>query len=147
MEWAPCPVDRVLRDGDEVKLGGTTLVARLTPGHTKGCTTWTLTAEEGGKKYRVVIVGSVNVNPGFRLVHNARYPEIAADFARTFQVLASLPCDIFLGSHGVYYGMKAKYERSLKEGVRAFVDPEAYRRFIEAGRKAYLAELAKQRGE
>ena len=145
MHWTPCPVDRVLHDGEKVTLGSTTLVAHLTPGHTKGCTTWTLTAEEGGKPYRVVIVGSVNVNPGFRLVNNAKYPQIAEDFARTFRVLESLPCDVFLGSHGVYYGMQAKYERSLKEGARAFVDPEGYRKFLIEGKAAYQVELFKQR--
>lgn len=144
MRWAPCPVDRVLRDGDAVTLGSTTLVAHLTPGHTKGCTTWTTTVSDGARAYHVVIVGSVNVNPGFRLVENAKYPRIADDFARNFQVLESLPCDIFLGSHGAYYGMKEKYPRSLHEGAHAFVDPEGYRRFIAAGKAAYLRELDRQ---
>ena len=115
--WKPCPVDRVLEDGDEVKLGGVTLVARLTPGHTRGCTTWTWRVADGGKDYDVVVIGSPNVNPGYRLVDNADYPEIADDFARTFQVLKSLPCDVFLGAHGGYYGMVAKYERA-SEGPR-----------------------------
>src|SRR4051794_1720283 len=78
--WGPCPVDRVLEDGEEVKLGGVTLVARLTPGHTRGCTTWTWRAADGGKEYDVVVIGSPNVNPGYRLVGNADYPEIADDF-------------------------------------------------------------------
>src|SRR5262249_12285357 len=95
-------VDRVLHDGDKVTLGGTTLVAHLTPGHTKGCTTWTMTVEEGGKRYNVVIVGSPNVNPGYKLAGNAAYPKIADDYERGFRVLASLPCDIFLGAHGAY---------------------------------------------
>lgn len=145
MQWAPCRIDRVLHDGQEVTLGSTTLVAHLTPGHTKGCTTWTLTAQDGGKPYRVVIVGGTGVNPGFRLVNNARYPQIAEDYARTFQVLESLPCDVFLGSHGVYYGMKEKYPRSLKEGAQAFVDPEGYRRFVADTKAAYLKELETQR--
>jgi metallo-beta-lactamase class B len=144
IRWTPCAVDRVLRDGETVTLGPATLVARHTPGHTKGCTTWTLSAEEGGRRYHVVIVGSVNVNPGFRLVNNAKYPRIAEDFAHTFQVLESLPCDIFLGSHGSYYRMKEKYPRSLQEGAQAFVDPEGYRRFVAAGKAAYLQELEKQ---
>jgi metallo-beta-lactamase class B len=146
MRWAPCPVDRVLQDGDQVTLGSTTLVARLTPGHTRGCTTWLLTAVEDGKPFHVVIVGSVHVNSEFRLVNNAKYPRIAEDFARTFQVLESLPCDVFLGSHGGAYGMQAKYQRSLKEGYRAFVDPQGYRAYLAAGKAAYLKELEKQRG-
>src|SRR4051812_45807309 len=94
--WAPCKVDRVLNDRDEVRLGGVTLVARLTPGHTRGCTTWTWKAEEGGKTYDVVVLGSPNVNPGYELVDNKDYPEIADDFARTFDLLKNLPCDVFL---------------------------------------------------
>src|SRR5436853_3070518 len=100
--WDPCKVDRVLKDRDEVQLGGVTLVARLTPGHTRGCTTWTWHVEEGGKKYDVVVLGSPNVNPGYELVDNKDYPEIADDFARTFDLLKNLPCDVFLGAHGAY---------------------------------------------
>lgn len=147
MQWAPCPVDRVLHDREEVTLGSTTLVAHLTPGHTKGCTTWTLSAQDGGKAYRVVIVGGTGVNPGYQLVNNARYSKIAEDYARTFQVLESLPCDIFLGSHASYYRMKEKYTRSLQEGVPAFVDPEGYRRFVASGKAAYLKELEIQRSK
>ena len=95
--WKPCKVDRVLEDGDLVKLGGVTLVAHRTPGHTAGCTTWAWRAESGGKTYDVVVIGSPNVNPGFRLVDNKEYPEIADDFGKTFEVLKGLPCDVFLG--------------------------------------------------
>src|SRR5205085_8601673 len=98
--YPPTKVDRVLHDGDEVKLGDTVLVAHLTPGHTRGCTTWSLKAHEAGKAYDVVIVGSPNVNAGYKLVNNARYPEIARDYERGFRVLKSLPCDVFLGAHG-----------------------------------------------
>src|SRR6185503_14260294 len=101
-------IDRVLHDGDEVRLGDATLVAHLTPGHTKGCTTWTLKVLEGGKSYDVVIVGSPNVNPGFKLVNNAAYPQIASDYEKMFRVLKALPCDIFLGAHGSYFGMERK---------------------------------------
>src|SRR5215470_3654950 len=97
--YKPVKVDRVLHDGDEVKLGDTVLVAHLTPGHTKGTTTWTMKAKENGKSYDVVIVGSPNVNPGYKLVANALYPQIAEDYERTFRVLHSLPCDVFLGAH------------------------------------------------
>ncbi len=99
-------VDRVLHDGDEVKLGGTVLVAHKTPGHTKGCTTWTMKVREGGKTYNVVIVGSPNVNPGYKLVGNAAYPTIAQDYELTFRTLKSLPCDVFLGAHGATSGWR-----------------------------------------
>jgi metallo-beta-lactamase class B len=144
--WKECPVSRVLRDGEEVKLGGTTLVAHLTPGHTKGCTTWTMTAREGGRAYQVVIVGGTNVNPGFRLVNNAKYPEIADDYARTFRVLKSLACEVFLGAHGDYYGMAAKYAKLRAGDPLAFVDPEGYRRYVVDREQAFEKELARQRG-
>ena len=78
--YSPAKVDRVLHDGDEVRLGRAALVAHLTPGHTKGCTTWTMKVTEHGKTYNVVIVGSPNVNPGYKLVDNAAYPQIARDY-------------------------------------------------------------------
>jgi metallo-beta-lactamase class B len=144
--WAPCKVDRVLEDGEEVKLGGMTLVARRTPGHTRGCTTWTWRVEDGGKTYDVVIIGSPNVNPGYQLVDNADYPEIADDFARTFKILKAFPCDVFLGAHGGYYGMVEKYERA-KEGAtkNPFVDPDGYRAYVEQKESAFRDMLARQR--
>lgn len=142
--WKPCKVDRVLEDKDEVKLGGVTLVARLTPGHTRGCTTWTWQAEENGKKYNVVVIGSPNVNPGFELVGNKDYPEIAKDFAKTFQVLKSLPCDVFLGAHGGYYGMVERYELLKKAEGNPFVNPNGYRDYVAQKERAYRKTLAEQ---
>lgn len=143
--WAPCPVDRVLEDGDEVKLGGTTLVAHRTPGHTRGCTTWTWKVQDGPKTYNVVVIGSPNVNPGYRVVNNKDYPEIADDFARTFRVLRELPCDVFLGAHGEYYGMIAKHDRAEKDPTtNPFVDPEGYRRYVAQKEQAYRRTLAAQ---
>jgi metallo-beta-lactamase class B len=144
--YAPATVDRVLHDGDEVRLGDAKLVAHLTPGHTKGCTTWTMEVSESGRTYEVVIVGSPNVNPGYRLVNNEQYPQIATDYARGFQTLKSLPAEIFLGAHGNYYDMEAKYAR-MKAGVRdAFVDPSGYRQFVEAKEQDFRAELTRQEG-
>ena len=142
--WKPCEVDRVLKDRDEVKLGGMTLVARLTPGHTRGCTTWTWNVTDGDKTYAVVVIGSPNVNPGYRLVENKDYPEIAQDFAKTFEVLQGLPCDIFLGAHGEYYGMLAKYERLKGAEKNPFIDPEGYRAYVELKAKAFRKTLGEQ---
>lgn len=145
--YQPTKVDRVLHDGDEVRLGGTVLVAHLTPGHTKGTTTWTMKVADGGKTYNVVIIGSPNVNAGYKLVNNALYPQIAADYERMFRVLKSLPCDVFLGAHGNYYDMEAKYAR-MKEGVpNPFIDPEGYKSYAAEKEQAFLAELAKQQKE
>src|SRR5687767_9837358 len=102
-QFTATEVDRVLRDGDEVKLGDVVVTARLTPGHTKGCTTWTMKVKDGSRMRDVVIVGSPNVNPGYNLINSKAYPEMKQDFERTFAVLKSLSCDYFLGAHGSYF--------------------------------------------
>jgi metallo-beta-lactamase class B len=138
-------VDRVLHDGDEVKLGDATLVAHLTPGHTKGCTTWTMKVNARGQSYDAVIVGSPNVNEGYKLAGNESYPGIAQDFEKTFRVLKSLPVDYFLGAHGAYFDMEAKYPR-MKEGAPSpFIDREGYMKYVTERKKAFQAELAKQK--
>lgn len=138
-------VDRILHDGDEVKLGGAVLIAHLTPGHTKGCTTWTMKVKDGGKIRNVVIVGSPNVNPGYKLVGNKLYPGIADDYDRMFRVLRSLSCDFFLGAHGSYFGMEEKYP-NMKDGAQSpFIDPEGYKAWITEREQAFRNELAKQK--
>ena len=142
--FKPVKVDRVLHDGDQVTLGDAVLTARLTPGHTKGCTTWTMKARDGGKVYDVVIVGSPNVNAGYKLVNNALYPRIADDYARMFRVLKSLPCDVFLGAHGNYYGLEEKFARLGKGGANPFIDPDGYKRYVDEREKTFRSELEKQ---
>jgi metallo-beta-lactamase class B len=143
--YKPAKVDRILHDGDQVKLGGTVLVARLTAGHTKGCTTWTMQVNEGGKSYNVVIVCSPNVNPGYQLVGNKAYPHIAEDFEHQFSVLKALPVDFFLGAHGSYFDLDTKYPH-LKEGAASpFIDPDGYKAFVIDREKAFLDEFAKQK--
>ncbi|MFL5638404.1 MAG: subclass B3 metallo-beta-lactamase [Gemmatimonadaceae bacterium] len=145
MLYPPAKVDRVLHDGDEVTFGGTTLVAHLTPGHTKGCTTWTMKVEESGKRYEVVIIGSPNVNEGYKLVNNALYPGIAADYERTFHVLKSLPVDIFLGAHGSYFGLERKYSAMKNRGSSIFVDPAGYKNYVNEREQAFRTELVRQK--
>jgi metallo-beta-lactamase class B len=138
--YSPAKVDRVLHDRDEVRLGDVVLTAHLTPGHTKGCTTWTM--KVSGKN--VVIVGSPNVNYGYKLVNNPQYPRIAEDYERTFELLKSFPCDVFLGAHGVFYDMESKYRRIANEGPNAFIDPRGYAAYVADREKAFRAELRKQ---
>jgi metallo-beta-lactamase class B len=142
-------VDRVLHDGDQVRLGGTVLVAHKTAGHTRGCTTWTLRVRDGGRVLNVVIVGSWNVNDGFRLVDRpgkpASYPGIAADYQRTFTLLKDLPCDVFLGAHGAYFGMLAKLDRAhAGETANVWVDPAGYQAAIAERKQAFETELMRQ---
>jgi metallo-beta-lactamase class B len=142
--YKPAKVDRVLHDGDEVKLGDAVLVARKTPGHTKGCTTWTMKVTDEGKPYDVVIVGSPNVNPGYKLVNNAAYPRIAQDYQQMFRALKSLPCDVFLGAHGNYYNMEEKFARLKQAAKNPFIDPGGYKSYVAERERAFREELRKQ---
>ena len=141
----PHPIDRILHDGEEVTLGGTTLVAHLTPGHTQGCTTWTMRAQENGKSYNVVIVCSVGVNQGRVLVNNKDYPQIADDYVRSFKILRTIPCDVFLGAHGNFYGLAEKYQRLEKGGSNPFIDPAGYTAYLDMQEKAFHARLDEQK--
>ena len=151
MQFPPTRVTRVLQDGDRVELGGTVLTAHRTPGHTRGCTTWTMRAhlpgEPAGELRDVVIVGSWYVLPNYRLVAQGRraasYPGIANGFAHTFQVLHKLPCDVFLGAHGSYFGMLGKLGRMPREGNAVWIDPAGYRRALDEAESSYRAMLAK----
>lgn len=144
MLYPATKVDRVLHDGDEVKLGGTVLTAHLTAGHTRGCTTWSLKVTDGGKTYNIVIVGSPNVNPGYKLVNNTIYPEIARNYVSGFAVLKALPCDVFLGAHGSYYGLEAKFAKLNAGGANPYIDPEGYKSYVAERQQAFEAELKKQ---
>jgi metallo-beta-lactamase class B len=147
--YAPAKVNRVLHDGDEVKLGDAVLVAHKTAGHTRGCTTWTLQVTEAGQLLNAVIVGSWNVNPGWRLVDRpdqpASYPGIADDYRRTFATLKRLPCDIFLGAHGGYFGMLAKLGRiKAGETYKVWIDPQGYQAAVAEREQAFETELKRQ---
>jgi metallo-beta-lactamase class B len=138
------PIDRVLHDGDQVTLGGATLVARLTPGHTRGNTTWTMKAAENGKTYDVVIIGSFGTNPGFRLVNNPTVPGIADEFNRTFTVARALPCDVPLGSHPGMYNLEEKFAKLGKGGPNPFIDPDGYKLEVDIDEAMFRAVLAEQ---
>ncbi len=142
-------VDRRLADGDTVGLGGVTLTANVTAGHTKGCTTWTATFEEAGERLAAVFFCSASVPdpPNYRLADNPRYPQIARDYAASFARLRTLPCDLFLASHGSFFALEAKAAR-LRAGDRhAFVDPAGFRALVERSEKRFRELLAAAEGE
>ena len=156
----PHPSDRILHDGDRVILGGTTLVARLTPGHTKGCTTWTTTVQEDGRPRRVVIVGSMGSNPGFQFVNNKDNPSIADEYKQGFRVLRALKPDVPLASHPAMYDMAAKFARMgrgsasaqsasaqprrREGGPNPFIDPAGYTAELDTVEGLFLPVLAAQ---
>jgi metallo-beta-lactamase class B len=146
--WPAAHVDRILHDGSTVQLGGITLTAHRTAGHTPGCTTWTTQVIEDHKPLNVVIVCSVTALDEYHLIpapnHPASYPGIAQDFAHTFNTLEALPCDIFLSSHGSYFDLLNKFTRMKTEGPAVWIDPTGYKRAIAQSRADFEADLAHQ---
>ena len=147
VKYKEAKVDRVLHDGEQLQLGGTTLVAHRTAGHTKGCTSWTTVVEDGGKKYNAIFLCSDRITPNVPLVNNPRYPNIAADFMKTYKTLRSLPVDVYLGAHGNFFGLFEKAKR-LEQGAspNPFIDPKGFKDEIDSAEKGFLAELKKQGG-
>ncbi len=144
--YAPVKVDRIVADREVVSLGGVELTAHLTPGHTRGATTWTMKLNDGGRAYDVVFFSSATINDGTRLLDNPRYPGIVADLEQTFVRFGSLPCDIFLAPHGGQFAMAEKFARLERgEGLAAFVDPDGWRRLIGDARKTFEDRLALER--
>lgn len=150
--YSPVHVDRVLHDGDTVVLGGVTLTAHKTAGHTRGCTTWTLRShipgDSPGTLRNIVIVGGTGFWSEYHFVatpgHPVSYPGIVPDFQHTFAVLNALPCDVFLGAHGGYFDMLAKLKRYQQDGPRVFIDPTGYKAFVAESQRAFEAAWKKQ---
>lgn len=142
--YVPTHVDRILHDMDIVKLGDTILTAHITPGHTKGDTTWTFDVNDGGRIRKVVIVGGPLLNKGMKMVDNPRYPNISEDYRKTFATLRALPVDIFVGAHGYYFDLPTKYAKWISGDKDAFVDPKGYYKFIDDAEKSFEAALSKQ---
>ena len=139
--FPPVTADVAVKDGDQVKLGGVTVRAIATPGHTMGCTSWAFTIEDGGKPLRVVVIGGTSA-PGYRLVDNSKYPGIVGDYEKTFAKLKAEPAEIFLEGHGFAFALDDR-----RAGRRPFVDPEGYRSRVAEAEKAFRDQLAKQRAE
>ena len=146
--WKPLTPDGTVKDGEEIRLGGVSLKAHLTPGHTRGNTTWTTTVVEGDRKYNIVFVGSMGLNREVPLVGNTKYPSIAEDYAHSFAVLKRLPCDVFFAFHAEHFGLADK-KRRLDEKMtpNPFIDSAGLRAYIEKNERAFLDQLAKERGK
>jgi metallo-beta-lactamase class B len=150
--YTPVHVDRVLHDEDTVNLGGVTLTAHKTAGHTRGCTTWTmrshLPGEPAGALRDIVIVGGTGFWSEYHFAatpgHPVSYPGIVQDFQHTFAVLRALPCDVFLGAHGAYFDMLTKLQRYPQDGPRVFIDPAGYKDFVAHAQKTFEQALTKQ---
>ncbi|MEP7270293.1 MAG: subclass B3 metallo-beta-lactamase [Acidobacteriota bacterium] len=144
--YRPVKIDRILKDGEAVRLGDVVLTAHLTAGHTEGNTTWTTTIEESGRKLNVVFAGSMSINPGVRMVGNPTWPGIAEAYAKSFELLKSLPCDVFLGPHAPFFNMEEKVARhNAKAQSNPFIDPQGYRDYIASWEKRYLEQIREER--
>jgi metallo-beta-lactamase class B len=141
-------VDRRIRDGETVTLGKLTLHAHVTPGHTRGCTTWSFAVTEDHRELQVVDICGLTVLDTTRLRGNAAYPEIVSDYEKTFAALRRIPVDIFIGAHPSYYGgaAKAAQRKAHPDGPNPFIDPEGYQRYIDNGEKRFREALAKEKG-
>jgi metallo-beta-lactamase class B len=144
-DMPPLVVDRIVNDGETVRLGDATLTAHVTPGHTKGCTTWTMTTTDAGRAYRVVFYCSTSVVD--RLVGNAGYPQIVSDYERTFAALRKLPADVFLGPHPDFFGMAEKRKRMAPGGPNPFVDPAEMAKYVDSSERQFRAALAKEQSQ
>jgi metallo-beta-lactamase class B len=145
--FPPVEVDRVISDGDSIEIGDQKITARLTPGHTKGNTTWIAEIVDGTKRYKVVFAGSVTTLD-YVLAGKETYPGIAADFEKSFVILKQLPCDIFLSSHGSFFSFSDKRERLLRgEKPNPFVDPQGYQAFVAVYEKEFREKLERQKRE
>jgi metallo-beta-lactamase class B len=144
--FEPVTVDLRLNDGERVTVGGVTLKAIKTPGHTEGNTTWTTTVEDGGKRLSVVFAPSMTINPGVRMTNYPPWPTIADAYASSFKVLKGLPCDVFLGPHAGFFGMRDKLSRAKTQtGANPFIDPSGYQAYLDDLEAKYLKQLTEER--
>jgi len=142
--FPPVVPEGLLSDGQRIELGGIALTAHFTPGHTKGCTSYSMEVVDGDRSYDLVYACSLTT-PGYQLVDNERYPGIVEDLQATFGKLRSLPCDVFLAGHGWEFGLPAKREAlDSGAGENPFIDPAAYRRFLDRGEAGLEDNLRKQ---
>jgi metallo-beta-lactamase class B len=144
LTFPPIEPDQIVHDGETVQLGNQTMIAHLTPGHTKGNTTWTTKIRDGNKLYDVVFVGSQSTLD-YKFVGQESYPDIKGDFERSFVLLSHLPCDIFLASHGSFFHFEEKHERLLRCEADAFIDPDGYKRYLRQSEQEFHDKLARQR--
>jgi metallo-beta-lactamase class B len=144
--YPPVKVDRILRDGDTIRMGDVLLTAYHTPGHTRGATTWIANLVVDGKSYVIAFPDGAGFNPGYGLVKNPSYPGIGDDYRRTHHFLEMLKPDIWLAQHNEHYDLEGKRERAKTKGVKAWIDQEGYRRFIAEKKRAFEDQVDLEMG-
>ena len=144
LTFPPIDPDRIVHDGESIQFGNQIMIAHLTPGHTKGCTTWTTKIRDGKKVYDVVFLGSQSALD-YKFVGQESYPGITFDFERSFALLNQLPCDIFLASHGSFFHFVKKHESLLRGDANAFIDPDGYKRYLRESEQEFRNKVAQQK--
>jgi metallo-beta-lactamase class B len=145
LPFAPVYAERIVQDGGVVRVGPIELIARVTPGHTQGCTSWTTAQREEGRDLRVIFSCSVSVPDEYRLIGNPRYPRAVEDYERSFRALRALPCDVLLAPHASVFQQDARRARLLPDGPNPFVDPEACVAYLDRSERAFRVHLEKER--
>jgi len=144
LTFPPFELDQIIHDGESIQIGDQKMTAHLTPGHTKGCTTWTTKISDGTKTYDVVFIGSQSTLD-YKFVGQESYPGITSDFENSFALLNHLPCDIFLASHGSFFHFVEKHERLLHGDANAFIDPEGYKTYVRESEREFRHKLAQKK--
>ncbi len=144
--YPPVKVDKLLSDGEVVKLGNVAMTAHLTPGHTEGNTAWTMKVTENSKQYNVVFTSSMSINPGVRMVNNSTWAGVGEAYAKSFAKLKALSCDVFLGPHAPFFDMEEKVKR-LGTQPNPFIDPQGLRNFIADNEKTYQEHVKREQNE
>jgi metallo-beta-lactamase class B len=144
LSFPPIELDRIVRDGEALRLGNQIMTVHLTPGHTKGCTTWTTKIQDGKKLYDVVFLGSQSALD-YKFVGQESYPGITSDFERSFALLNHLPCDIFLASHGSFFHFLEKHDNLLRGDANAFINPDGYKTYLRESEQEFRNKVAQQK--
>ena len=140
--YAPAKVSRRLEDHEQVTLGGVTLTANVTPGHTRGATTWTMEVVDQGQTYRVVFFSSASINAGTKLLGNPLYPKIAEDLTASFAKFKAMPCDVFFAPHGGQFAMAEKFARlKSKPAINPFIDRTGLQTAVGQMERAFKRQL------
>jgi len=142
--FPPIEADKIVLDGESLQLADQAVTAHLTPGHTRGTTTWTTKIQDGARTYNVVFVGSQS-SLDYKFIGQESYPGIAADFVKSFSVLKTLPCDIFLGSHGSFFHFVDKHDRLMRGDTNAFIDPNGYNLYLSESEMDFRQKLDQQK--
>lgn len=145
VSFKPVKVDKIIKDGEVIKLGAIRLTVIDTPGHTAGSSSYALSVQENGREYNVVIANMGTINRGKKLVVDPTYPGVAEDFAMTFERQKAMQVDVWVAAHGSQYGLHDKYRPGQAYSPDTFVDPEGFLAAVKRLESLYLEQLEAER--